>query len=247
MNARSNLEDQMKNIGILIFALMFVAAFCWSEDSVTLTDQQSKESYSLGYQFGQSLKQQQIEINLDVYTAGIRDALNKKDPRLSNEEIRTTIVNLQSRVSATQQKEFKETAEKNLAAGKAFLEENKKKEGVKTLPSGLQYVVLSEGKGPSPQISDKVKVNYRAFLPNGTEVDSTYTKGEAVTLPVNGLIKGWTEALQMMKEGSKWRIFVPADLAYGEKQLGGIPPNSTLIFEIELVSVVNDSAASIAR
>jgi FKBP-type peptidyl-prolyl cis-trans isomerase FklB len=237
----------MKNAGTLFLGIILAASLCWAEDNILLTDQQSKESYSLGYQFGQSLKQQKIEINLDIYAAGIRDAINKKEPLLSNEDIRSTIINLQNRVTAIQQKEFKETAGKNLSEGKAFLEENKKKDGVHTLASGLQYSVLNEGSGLSPKLVDKVKVNYKGILLNGTEIDSTYSRGEAMTLPVNGLIKGWTEALQMMREGSKWRLFIPAELAYGEKQAGSIPPNSTLIFEIELLSVLHDSTAATTK
>jgi FKBP-type peptidyl-prolyl cis-trans isomerase FklB len=237
----------MKKIRTILSAMVFIPVICWAEANITLDDQQSKESYSLGYQFGQSLKQQKIEINLDIYSAGLRDALNNREPQLSNENIRSTIANLQSRVSEIQLKEFKETAEKNLAAGNAFLEENKKKQGVISLPSGLQYMVLDEGKGSSPKTTDKVKVNYRGFLTNGTEVDSTYSRGDAMTLPVGGLIKGWTEALQLMKEGSKWRLFIPADLAYGAKQAGSIPPNSTLIFDIDLLSIVSDSTASTSK
>ncbi len=138
---------------------------------------------------------------------------------------------------AAREKEFKEKADKNLAAGKAFLEENKKKEGVTALPSGLQYKVLKEGAGKTPKAADTVTAHYRGTLTDGTEFESSYKKEKPLTFKVDGVIKGWTEALLLMKEGSKWQIVIPPDLAYGERGSPVIPPNSTLIFEVELISV----------
>jgi FKBP-type peptidyl-prolyl cis-trans isomerase FklB len=139
---------------------------------------------------------------------------------------------------AARQRESKERAEKNLAEGKAFLEENKKKEGIKTLPSGLQYKVITEGSGRTPKATDTVTVHYRGTLINGTEFDSSYKKGQPATFQVSGVVRGWTEALQLMKEGSKWQLFIPSELAYGERAAGPqIPPGSTLIFEVELISI----------
>jgi FKBP-type peptidyl-prolyl cis-trans isomerase FklB len=138
---------------------------------------------------------------------------------------------------AARQKKIKEIAERNLAAGKAFLEENKKKEGVKTLPSGLQYKVLAEGSGKIPKASDNVTVNYKGTLINGTEFDSSYKRGKPTTFQVDKVIRGWTEALQLMKEGSKWQLFIPLELGYGERGAEPVPPNSVLIFEVELISV----------
>jgi FKBP-type peptidyl-prolyl cis-trans isomerase FklB len=138
---------------------------------------------------------------------------------------------------AARQKEMQELADKNLSEGKAFLEANRKKEGVKTLSSGLQYKVLAEGSGKTPKATDEVTVNYRGTLIDGTEFDSSYGRGKPLTVKVNGVIRGWSEALQLMKAGSRWQLFIPPDLAYGERVMGRIPPNSTLIFEVELISV----------
>jgi len=220
---------------ILIIAFLFTS--CFAAEKPELKDQKDKESYSLGYQFGQSLKYQGLDINLEVYISGIQDALSGSKPQLSEEEIRQTVAELQKRFIAVREKEIKEMSAKNLAAGKAFLEENKKKEGVKTLPSGLQYKVLAEGSGKTPKATDSVTVNYRGALIDGTEFDSSYKRGTPATFQVNRVIRGWTEALQLMKESSKWQLFVPPELAYGEQGTGPIPPNSTLLFEVELISV----------
>jgi FKBP-type peptidyl-prolyl cis-trans isomerase FklB len=227
----------MKHILVAILGVFLLSTYCLGADGLELKDRKDKESYSLGYQFGQSLKQQGLAVNLEVYTAGIRDALSGAKPQLSQEEVNKTVSEIQSRVMAARQKELQETADKNLSAGKAFLEANRKKEGVKTLPSGLQYKVLAEGNGKTPKATDEVTVHYRGALTDGTEFDSSYKRGKPLTLKVNGVIRGWTEALQMMKEGSRWQLFIPPDLAYGERAMGRIPPNSTLIFEVELISV----------
>ena len=221
---------------ILILGLM-TFNFCLAADKLELKDQKDKESYSLGYQFGQSLKYQGLEINLEVYESGIKDALGGTNPLLSREEIQKTVSEIQQRVMAARQKELKEKAEKNLAEGKAFLEENKKKEGVKTLPSGLQYKVLAEGSGKTPKASDQVTVNYKGTFINGSEFDSSYKRGTPATLEVDKVVPGWKEALRLMKEGSKWQLFIPPELGYGERGTGPIPPNSVLIFEVELISV----------
>ncbi len=217
--------------------VLFLGVSC-SEKKLELKDQKEKESYSLGYQFGKNLKFQETEIDFEVYMSGLRDALEGKESRLTQEEIRSTINNLQKRLADAQQKHLKEQAERNLADGKAFLEENGKKEGMITLPNGLQYKVLTEGSGRAPQKSDTVKVHYRGTFINGTEFDSSYSRGEPQVFRVDGVIVGWTEALLLMKEGAKWQLFVPSELAYGERGVPQrIPPNSTLIFEIELLSV----------
>ena len=228
----------MKYFLIILLSVAFLFSVCYADEKLDLKDQKDKESYSLGYQFGQNLKSQGVEINLDIYISGIRDALGGKDSLMSQEEIRATIGELQKRVMAANQKELKEKAEKNLAEGKAFLDENKKKEGVKTLPSGLQYKVLAEGSGKTPKSADTVTVHYRGTLINGSEFDSSYKKGQPSTFRVNGVIRGWSEALQLMKGGSRWQLFIHPELAYGERAAGGqIPPNSTLIFEMELISI----------
>jgi len=228
----------MKHLIKIILSITFLFGIGYAEEKLELKNRKDKESYSLGYQFGQYVKSQGVDINLEVYTSGIKDALGDKDSLMSKEEIRATIKDLQQRVKAEGQKEMKEKAARNLEEGKRFLAENQKKEGIKTLPSGLQYKVLAEGSGKTPQATDAVTVNYRGTLIDGTEFDSSYKRGQPATFKVNGVIRGWTEALQLMKEGSKWQLFVPPDLAYRERGAGrNIPPNSALIFEVELISV----------
>jgi FKBP-type peptidyl-prolyl cis-trans isomerase FklB len=223
---------------IFVCFIILSGAFCSREKDVDLKDLKDKESYSLGYRFGENMKFQGAELNLDVYLSGIRDAIDGKASRMKPDEIRSTIAGLQQRLAAAQQTKQKEQAEKNLSEGTAFLAENQKKEGVRTLPSGLQYLVLAEGTGKTPKKGDNVAVHYRGTLINGTEFESSYGRPVAPTFQVEGLIPGWTEALLMMKEGAKWRLFIPPNLAYGEKGSPPvIPPNSTLIFEVELISV----------
>ena len=229
----------MKHVlaAILSLGFLFTFTFCFAAEKPELKDQKDKESYSLGYQFGQSAKYQGLDINVELYTSGIRDALSGSKPQLSQEEMQQTVAELQKRFIAAREKELKETSQKNLAAGKSFLEENKKKEGIKTLPSGLQYKVLAEGSGKSPKASNQVTVNYKGAFINGSEFDSSYKRGKPATFQVDKVIRGWTEALQLMKEGSKWQLFIPPELGYGDRGTGPIPPNSVLIFEVELISV----------
>lgn len=228
----------MKHVLAVIFMVVLSFTLCSAEEKVELKDQKDRESYSLGYQFGQSLKYQGVDINLDVYNSGIRDALEGKEPQMKKEEIRSAIMGLRQRIVAAKQKSMKEEGEKNLAEGKAFMAENGKKDGVTTLPSGLQYRVLAEGTGKTPQATDTVTVHYRGTLINGNEFDSSISRGQPVSFQVNGVIRGWTEALQLMKEGAKWQLFIPTELAYGERGAPPrIPPQSALIFEVELISV----------
>ena len=220
-----------------ILSISFLFNICFAAEKVELKDQKDRESYSLGYQFGQVAKSQGLDINLEVYTSGIKDALSGTNPQLSQEEIRKTLSDLQQKIAAVRQKELKGMAGKNLAEGKAFLKENKKKEGVKTLPSGLQYKVLAEGSGKTPKAADNVTVNYKGTLINGAEFDNSYKRGQPTSFKTNEVIKGWREALQLLKEGSKWQLFIPPELGYGSRGAGSVPPNSTLIFEVELISV----------
>ena len=228
----------MKHLVAAILSIGLLYGICHAGEKLELKDQKDKESYSLGYQFGESLKSQGVDINLDVYTSAIRDSLGGKEPQLSSEEIRSTVMGLRQRVAAVQQKALMEQAEKNLAEAKSFLAENGKKEGVKTLPSGLQYKILSEGSGKTPEKSDTVTVHYRGTFINGTEFDSSIARGQPTTFQVDGVIPGWTEALQLMKEGAKWQLFIPPELAYGEMGMPPrIPPQSILLFDVELISV----------
>lgn len=237
MDMRKRTRMAGMKIFLSLLSVFVLFSFGLADEKQKLSDRKEKESYSLGYQFGQSLKHQGLEINLDIYTEGIRDALGGKNPLMSEDEIRSTVGELQKRVEAARQKELKEKADKNLADSKSFMEENKKKDGVKTLPSGLQYKVLAEGTGRIPKKTDTVTVHYRGSLIGGREFDSSYSKGKPQTLQVDKLIPGWAEALQMMKEGSKWQLFIPPELGFGERDLGLIPPNSTLILEVELIAI----------
>jgi FKBP-type peptidyl-prolyl cis-trans isomerase FklB len=231
-------EIRVKQILAAIVSIGLLFGVCQAADKLELKDQKDKESYSLGYQFGQSLKMQGIDLNLDVYISALRDALGEKEPQMSAEEMRSTVMGLRQRLAVAQQKALKEKGDKNLAEGKAFLAENGKKEGVKTLPSGLEYKVLSEGTGKTPKKTDTVTVHYRGTFLDGTEFDSSVARGKPATFRVDGVIPGWTEALQLMKEGAKWQLFIPPELAYGERGMPPrIPPQSTLIFEVELISV----------
>jgi FKBP-type peptidyl-prolyl cis-trans isomerase FklB len=228
----------MKFSATIALGIVVLFSVCHAGDKPDLKDLKDKESYSLGYQFGQSLKAQGVDIDLDIYAAGIRDSLGGREPRMSPEEIRATVANLRQRVAGVQQKALKEQADKNYRDGEDFLVENARKEGVKSLPSGLQYKVLRAGSGRAPKAADTVTVHYRGTFINGTEFDSSITRGQPQTFKADGVIPGWTEALQLMQEGDKWQIFVPANLAYGEKGAPPrIPPNSALIFEVELISV----------
>jgi FKBP-type peptidyl-prolyl cis-trans isomerase len=168
----------------------------------------------------------------------LRDAFANGKTLLTEDEVRTILTQLQADMRKKQQEVAQVAAENNKKQGVAFLEANKTKEGVVTLPSGLQYKILQEGTGAKPTVTDSVVCNYRGTLLDNTEFDSSYKRGQPITIPVTGVIKGWTEALQLMPVGSKWQLFVPSDLAYGERGAGGpIGPNATLIFEIELVGI----------
>ena len=227
----------MKHLLTVILSITFLFSVCQAEEKLELKDQKDKESYSLGYKYGETFKKQGMQIDLEIFTAGFRDALSVNEPRMTQEEISATLSDLQKRMFAAQQLQLRERAAKNLEEGKAFLAENAEKEGVKTAPSGLQYKVLAEGSGKTPKDEDTVTVHYKGTFIDGTEFDSSIKRGKPETFQVNGVIKGWTEALQMMREGSKWQLFVPSELAYGQRGQGPIPPNSTLIFEIELISI----------
>jgi FKBP-type peptidyl-prolyl cis-trans isomerase len=227
----------MKVVIAAILSVGLLSTLCMAAEKPALKDTKERESYSLGYQFGQSMKAQGVDLDLEIYASGIRDALSGATPQLSPDEMRTVVVELQKKLAAARQKGIQEIADKNLAESKAFLEENRKKDGVVTLPSGLQYKVLAEGTGKTPKATDSVTVNYRGTLIDGTEFDNAYKRGQPTTFQVGNVIRGWTEALQLMKEGSKWHLFIPPQLGYGDRGAGPVPPNSTLIFEVELISV----------
>jgi len=207
-----------------------------------LTTQKDKFSYALGMNLGTNLHKQSVPVDPNILLRGLKDALAGGKTALTEEQARAALMEVQNEMRKKQQAEMQAAGEANKKEGDAFLAANKAKEGVVTLPSGLQYKILTQGTGPKPTATDSVVCNYRGTLINGTEFDSSYKRGEPATFPVSGVIKGWTEALQLMPVGSKWQLFVPSDLAYGERSPGPeIAPDSTLIFEVELLSIQNKS------
>ena len=205
----------------------------------TLTTTKEKASYAIGMNLGGGLHRQNIDVDSAALVQGLKDTLSGNKTLLTEEEARAALMQLQSEMQAKMQAKQAAEGEANKKEGDAFLAANKTKEGVVTLPSGLQYKILTPGTGPKPTATDSVVCNYKGTLINGTEFDSSYKRGEPATFPVTGVIKGWTEALQLMPVGSKWQLFIPSDLAYGPRGTPGGPigPNATLIFEVELISI----------
>ena len=211
-------------------------------DNSVFKNQKDKVSYAIGLDVGGTLRKQSIEVDPDVFIKGLKDALAGSKPQMSDEEIRATMTQLQTDMRARQEAKLKQAGEANKKEGDAFLAANKTKEGVVTLPNGLQYKILTPGTGPKPTLSDTVVCNYKGTFINGTEFDSSYKRNEPATFSLGGVIKGWTEALQLMPVGSKWELFIPPDLAYGATGKGPIGPETTLIFEVELVSIEQKKA-----
>lgn len=203
----------------------------------TLKNQKEKLSYTFGYQVGRQVahdfKEQGIDVDPTAFTRAVKDVLTGSPTLMTEQEMMATIQSAKQEMQAKEQA----LAEKNKKAGDAFLKANAKKKGVKVLPSGLQYRVIKDGTGKMPKATDTVEANYKGTLIDGKEFDSSFKRGQAARFPVNGVIKGWQEALMLMKEGAKWEIFVPPDLGYGPQTRGPIPPNSVLIFEIDLLKV----------
>lgn len=222
---------------IVVLILGQSVALCGADGKSELVSVMQKESYSLGYEFGGNLKRQTLDVDLDVIMAGIRDAYVGKQSKLAPEEMTRRIKDLKRRVWTERQKKYQELAAANFKAGQAFLAANAKRKGVMTLSSGLQYRILHHGTGPVPKATDSVTVHYRGTLIDGTEIDNSYARGKPSIVHVFGVIQGWREALQLMQTGARWRIFVPSKLAYAKRQFGRIPPNSALIFDLELLSV----------
>src|SRR6266567_1350590 len=221
----------MKHLIVFVSASLLALPLFAQEKSPQLKVQKDKVSYSIGMNIGFNLSKQKVDINPDILAAGIKDSIAGK-PLLTQDQVKDVMAQFEKDMEQKQ----KQAGEKNKADGAKFLEENKKKPGIKTTASGLQYKVEKEGTGPQPKPTDMVTVNYRGTLIDGTEFDSSYKRGQPATFPVNGVIKGWTEALQLMKVGSKYQLFIPADLAYGERSVSpDLAANSTLIFEVELL------------
>lgn len=214
--------------GIAVSAPRLFAA----EGTVKLTEPKDRISYALGVNFGQNLKNQGVDANLDLVRKGIEDALGGK-PQLNQAEMTETFNQLRTQMAAHMEEKKKQSK----ADGDKFLAENAKKAGIEKTPSGLQYRIIEAGAGPTPGTNDEVTVNYTGKLIDGTVFDSSEKQGKPAKFRVNGVIKGWTEALLKMKKGAKWELFIPSDLAYGERGRPSIPPNSTLVFNVELVDI----------
>jgi FKBP-type peptidyl-prolyl cis-trans isomerase len=230
-------DTKMKTTLMTVLAVGLLAGLVrGAEDKPAFKDPKEKASYSIGANWGSSLKRQEVEVDLEAIIKGLRDGLAGKSV-LTEPELREALTALNQEIRAKMEEKRKHLAETNKQEGEKFLAENKTKAGVITLPSGLQYKVLAEGSGESPKSNDVVTANYRGTLIDGTEFDSSAKSGQPLVRPANMLIKGWTEALQLMKPGAKWQLFIPPDLAYGERGSSAqIGPNATLIFEMELVS-----------
>ena len=228
----------MKQVFVLALGLALLTGPSIAGDKPELKNEKEKAGYSVGYQMGSDFRRQGMEMDPDMVAKGFRDALAGTEPLMTPNEMHQTLGKLQEKMIEAQEKEQEEQGKKNKAEGETFLAENAKKKGVKTLPSGMQYQVLKEGEGTPPKATDTVTVQYRGTLIDGTEFDSSYRRGQPATFPLNKVIKGWTEGLQLMKPGAKYRFFIPPDLAYGPRGVASkIGPESTLIFEVELLSV----------
>ena len=210
-----------------------------SATTLTLKTQKEKASYALGMKIGGDLRRQSVNTAIDpaITARGLKDALAGTKALLTEEEEKAALMQLQTEIRTKQEAKAKEVSAPNRKDGDAFLAANKGKDGVVALPDGLQYKIITAGTGAKPTASDTVTVNYKGTLIDGTEFDSSYKRGQPATFPVGGVIKGWTEALQLMPVGSKWQLFIPTDLAYGDAGRPGIPPGATLVFEVELISI----------
>lgn len=228
----------MRILLTVALCICLCAGYVQAQERMTLKDERDKTSYSIGTDIGGSLRRQGFDLNVAALIQGVRDALTGTATLLTDEEIKNTLAAFQRRFMEQQIQRLKELSEKMKKEGEAFMEANKKKEGVVVLPSGLQYRIVKKGTGKAPATSDTITAHYRGTLVDGREFDSSYRRGEPTTFPVSGVIPGWTEALQLMPVGSTWQVFVPAHLAYGERGAGDmIPPNAALIFQIELISI----------
>lgn len=222
----------MKSVGKILLAVSMIGLMACEKKAKIETDVQ-KASYGIGTQIGNNMKQQNIEIDSLALAAGLNDAISGTELKLKQEEIQQALMKLQEMAMKKQS----EVAEKNKKEGVDFLEKNKGTEGIKTTASGLQYQVVTEGTGPTPSDKDIVTAHYEGKLINGQKFDSSYDRNQPADFPVTGVIAGWTEALKMMKVGSKWKLFVPPELGYGASPLPGIPPNSVLVFDVELKGI----------
>jgi FKBP-type peptidyl-prolyl cis-trans isomerase FklB len=230
-----------QSIALTALLLSSVIPTAWSAEKLDFADEATRINYSLGYQIGGDFKRQQIEMNADAVTQGIHDALTGGEPQMPMPDMHQTLRELKTKVESEQKTQKQLRENELLAAGKAFMEANAKQPGVVTTASGLQYKIVKEGSGATPSPTDKVTVHYRGRLLDGREFDSSFKRGKPATIQVNGVIKGWTEGLQLMKEGGKMQLFIPPELAYTRS---GPLAHQTLMFEVELLSVGEPKAES---
>ena len=234
----------MKKTALILAFCLSAAAPLLADGTNQLADEKSRVSYAIGMMTGLQWKQKDLDFDVELYARGIKDGLAGGAMLLTPQEAQLTIDAFSKELGAKQQQKQMELAAKNKTEGDAFLGANKNQPGVQTLPDGLQYLVITNGTGEIPTAGDTVTVNYRGTLIDGTEFDSSYKRGQPATFPVGGVIRGWTEALQKMNAGSKWKLFVPSDLAYGPQGRPGIAPNAVLIFEVELLAVQHPTPPS---
>lgn len=227
----------MKIINLFVIGLVFLGLACTDMNGqVELKTKQDSLAYAIGLQWGKNLKTDDLMLNTTLIKSGIEDSF-KDAPKLKDEQIQSILTALQQDIQDKRMKKQQEDAATNQKKADEFLAANKTKDGVKTTASGLQYIVLKEGTGTSPKATDKVKVHYEGKLIDGKVFDSSIKRGEPITFPLNGVIPGWTEGLQLMKEGGKYRFFIPPGLAYGAQGSGAIGPNEVLIFDVDLIAV----------
>ena len=222
---------------VMILGVLLFAGVAAAQDAPALKTPKEKQSYALGMDLGNQLKKLSITVDPALFGQGLKDALSGSKTLLTEEEVRASVSELQAEMKLKQAQARGISGAENKKAGEAFLAENKTKEGVVTLPSGLQYKILKAADGKKPTLEDSVVCHFRATLLDGTEFYNSYKRNQPMTVVVKGVIKGWTEALQLMPVGSKWTLWVPPDLAYGELGSGPVGPNSTLVYEVELISI----------
>ncbi len=223
---------------VTVVVAVFMAGMVYGADDQILRTEKEKTSYAIGAQTGADMRHFGVEVDPDVVARGFRDAYSGKKLLLNDQQMSETLAGVSKIIAAKSPELMKQDAERNRQEGEAFLAQNSRKDGVRTLPSGLQYRVMRAGTGRTPKLTDTVSVNYRGTFIDGTEFDSSYRRGQPFVFQVNKMIKGWVEALQMMSVGAKWQLFIPSRLAYGEQGAPpAIGPNATLIYEVELLSI----------
>ena len=228
----------MRKTYLAVLALLVAPSLVWAQGKSDLKTEKDKVSYAIGVSIGKRMKSQNLDVDPTKIALGLSHGLGGKKVLLSDEEVASVMQEFQKKQQAKMAKEQHAAGSKNREAGKKFLAANKKKKGVVTTKSGLQYQILTKGTGKTPKATDTISAHYKGTLIDGKEFDSSYKRGQPATFPVNGVIKGWQEVLQLMKVGGKWKIWVPSELGYGARGAGAmIGPDATLIFEIELKEI----------